>query len=257
MRILLTITLSLIMHALYGQHDKIYLVDGDILTGNVTNVRDHVIKFNLRNAGEIEVAVDKIIGHKAIGYRKGEGIFKHLSDSLNTKYQSGPRLQIGLGLIHDDSQQSADLNGTVNIDVTYRFAQYLQFGWGFGYNRYELVRSIPVYFTYLGDLTFNKAEGPYYFFNIGKSTAWGNDECNCEAGSGKDGLYLSGGLGYRWDFNGKSFFIQSGWLQERITTTFSSENVWGIESRLWGPNNNSTILRQKLNSVNLIIGIKF
>lgn len=47
------------------------------------------------------------------------------------------------------------------------------------------------------------------------------------------------------------------WLPEHVTTTFSNQNFWAWESSLWAPGNNTTILRQKINSINLIIGINF
>lgn len=231
-----------------AQNDKLFLENGSLLKGSIVRVGvDHLNI--LIDADTISLSKASI---KSAKLSKSSRQNVELKDQLLTIFQEnkkGPNILIGLGGFVDDDYDGAQMRTSLSLGGMYQFGQHLQVGLATDIMWYENFATMPVYLTYKGSFSpFNR--GIFYYVGYGQSFGWEREDCNCN--DLETGRFLKAGLGYQFNTGSVPMHVSIGWMQQKISLKY--DNPW---DSWFAPGDYSYTLKQRLNSVEMKLGVTF
>ena len=222
MRVILIVLLTGVCASIYGQNDKVYLQNGSIIKGTVSDtiITDSITVFIDQTPLGLPLSqVSEIVYGKRKNERRPEA-FK------NYAYARGHFFNITAGLIFGDHSENDNVKALPSIDLAYEYhhSHWLNLAMGAGFNAYDRYTFLPLYLQYqfvVGE----KNKAIFVYARGGKSFLIKNklDENTYEV---SPGFYSGIGLGLQKKVGINFIRLQLGYQMQKVEEKESIYSHW-------------------------------
>lgn len=244
--------------SVWAQKDKLYLLNNGFVKGEVFNFSGPYVHIALDDSSNLEIPVKSLTGISLAKKKTRPPEWVAISDEINNKVNKQWYFEGALGGIFDDSDNNdtETLRLSVSASAMYRWNKWLQLGAGLDYNRYAYIETVPLYVKYIGQFSQVPSKGLYYYAAYGWSQTWKRGDCECDIRETEGKSVKKIGLGYRFVVNETSLSLSLGWMQQRIKYS-PIYYVYTDYLAQFAPSTDQIIVRQKLNGVEIKMGLIF
>ncbi|MEP2772387.1 MAG: hypothetical protein ABJH05_09570 [Fulvivirga sp.] len=231
-----------------AQNDKIYLQNGSLVKGLIIGSQSNKLMLVIAD-DTVALSYTSIQAMNISRATKRNPLIKNELVSMAQHNRDLWSINLGIGGMVDDDYDGFKMRTTFSSEGIYRFGQFLQLGLGTDIMWYESFAAMPVYLTYRGSLSpFNR--GVFYYMGYGRSLGWERDDCNCN--NLKTSRFMKAGLGFQFSTGSIPLSVSVGWVQQKVALNY--DNPW---ERRFAPDNYNYKLKQRLNSLEMKIGMTF
>ncbi|MDX1628874.1 MAG: hypothetical protein R3345_09255 [Fulvivirga sp.] len=245
----LVIVFCLLSLSGYSQKpETLYLVDHGYLKGKILGSNEIEMQFLLNNLDSLSIRWQSV---EYIRYRDlthTDPLTKGRVDSVNSNFAPWS-VAINLGGTIDGDAAGSVSQWSGGVQGIYRLHQYLHIGLGVGYYRWEKWHAMPVYITYMGDLSHNPFQGIFYYGSIGKPVAWVRGDVYDNASGVR---YVAAGFGYKWKIQDINFYTTLGWVQQKSKAEMNSNFE---DLRIFAPYDYKIV--ETINALEVKVGVTF
>lgn len=248
-KLILLIAGFMICISSYGQKDKVYLINGSLIKGNVAEIGNEQIKV-VSGKSELNLVIEDI---RFVKLSKVNNIDKSQVEQLKKKIKSdfdkgfAFMLNVGLQVGATSDYESNKATWTSEGIVFYKFDPKLQFGISLGYDQHDRFNAVPFSVYYRGDLA-KSPGGLFAYGSVGTSKMWVNTKSDIDYNDVEGGGVIQFGMGHSWELKKSELIATFGWKRQKVKS---------VNGQIWDWGGTEYVVSRSINRIEINFGIIF